>query len=78
MKWLVLLTKASCPSMFMWLTNGRGSLYIGEFVAKVVDGAMSKNLMGIIAKINVDYGGLTETKMTNKLVCFGVDGTTFF
>jgi hypothetical protein len=45
---------------------------------KVVDGAMSKNLMGIIAKNNVDYGGLTETKMTNKLVCFKVDGTTFF
>jgi hypothetical protein len=45
---------------------------------KVVDGAMSKNLMGIIAKNNVDYGGLTETKMTNKLVCFKVDDTTFF
>jgi hypothetical protein len=32
---------------------------------KVVDGAMSKNLMGIIVKNNVDYGGLIETKMTN-------------
>jgi hypothetical protein len=37
---------------------------------------MSKNLMGIIAKKNVDYGGLTETKMTN--ICSKVDGTTFF
>jgi len=45
---------------------------------KVVDGAMSRNLMGIIAKNNVDYEGLIETKMTNKLVCFRVDGTTFF
>jgi hypothetical protein len=43
-----------------------------------VDGTMSKNLMGIIAKNNADYGGLTETKMINKLVCFGIDGTTFF
>lgn len=45
---------------------------------KVVDGTMSKNLMGIIAKNNVDYGGLIETKMINKLVYFGVDCTTFF
>jgi len=45
---------------------------------KVVDGAMSKNLMGINAKNNVDYGGLTKKKMINKLVCFGVDCTNFF
>jgi hypothetical protein len=43
-----------------------------------MDGTMLKNLMGIIAKNNVDYGGLTKTKMTNKLVSFGTDGTAFF
>jgi hypothetical protein len=43
---------------------------------KVVDGAMSKNLMVIIAKNNVDYGSLTETKMTK--ICFGVNDTSFF
>jgi hypothetical protein len=44
----------------------------------VVDGAMSKKLMGIIAKNNVDYGGLTETKIPNMLVCFGIDDIAFF
>jgi hypothetical protein len=43
-----------------------------------VNGAMFENLMRIITKKNVDYGGLIETKMTNKLVGFGIDGITFF
>jgi hypothetical protein len=36
------------------------------------------NLIKLILKSLVEYGGLTIEQITNKLVCFGLDGVVIF
>jgi hypothetical protein len=45
---------------------------------RVIDGATFDNLTRLIVENLVKFGGLTETKMTNKLVCYGANGMTIF
>ncbi len=45
---------------------------------RVVDGATFDNLTSLIVKSLMEFGGLSETNLANKLVCFGVDGIIIF
>jgi hypothetical protein len=42
----------------------------------VIDGATSDNLTYLIVENLLKLGRFNETKMANKLVCFGADGMT--
>ncbi len=44
----------------------------------VVDGTTFDNLTSFIEKNLMEFGGLSETNLANKLVCFGVDRITIF
>jgi acyl-homoserine lactone acylase PvdQ len=44
----------------------------------VVDGATFDNLTSLIMKSLMEFGGLSETNLANKLVSFGVDRVTIF
>jgi hypothetical protein len=44
----------------------------------VVDGTTSDNLTSLIVKSLMEFGGLSETNLANKLVSFGVDRVTIF
>ncbi len=44
----------------------------------VVDGTTFDNLTSFIVTNLMEFGGLSETNLANKLVCFGVDGVIVF
>ncbi len=73
MSWVVmrlqpLTTNLGCLCMFMWPNFGRASPFI-EF-ARVIDGATLDNLAAMIVLSLVEYGGLNEQDVVNKLVFF--------
>jgi hypothetical protein len=43
---------------------------------RTVDGHTFDNLITMIIHYLVIFGGMLETDITNKVVCFGVDGVT--
>jgi len=45
---------------------------------RVVDGATFDNLTSFIMKSLMEFGGLSETNLANKLVSFGVDKIVIF
>jgi hypothetical protein len=45
---------------------------------KVVDGSTTDNLTSFISQSLVEYEGLNEADIANKLICFGVDGVMIF
>jgi len=45
---------------------------------RVLDGATSTNLTKFIVWNLVEFGGMIETNVANKLVCFGVNGLIIF
>jgi hypothetical protein len=45
---------------------------------KVIDRAIVDNLTLLIVYSLVDYGGLSEIDIANKLVCFEIDKVTIF
>ncbi len=45
---------------------------------QMVNGASSNNLTSLIVQRLINYGGYSETNITNKLVCFAIDGVTIF
>jgi hypothetical protein len=44
----------------------------------VVDGAIFNNLTSFIMKSLMEFGGLSEIDLANKLVYFGANGITIF
>jgi hypothetical protein len=42
----------------------------------VVDGAIFNNLTSLIMNSLMEFGGLNETNLANKLVYFGANGAT--
>ncbi len=45
---------------------------------RIVDGGTFDNLITMIIHFLVIFGGMSEIDITNKVVCFGVDGVTIF
>ncbi len=45
---------------------------------RIVDGGMFDNLITMIIHSLVIFGGMSKIDITNKVVCFGVDGVTIF
>jgi hypothetical protein len=43
-----------------------------------MDGAIFDNLTSIIVQSLVGFEGMTKIDMVNKLMCFGVNGSTIF
>jgi hypothetical protein len=43
-----------------------------------LDGAIFANLTKLTMRSLVEFGSMTKTDVTNKLVCFGIDGMTIF
>jgi len=45
---------------------------------RIVDGGMFNNLIVMIIHFLVIFGGMSETNIANKVVCFGVEGVIIF
>ncbi len=61
----------------MYLTNEWKRISIVINLQKVVDGATSKNILtNLIVQNLVDFGGLSEIDIVNKLVWFEANGIT--
>jgi mannitol/fructose-specific phosphotransferase system IIA component (Ntr-type) len=61
----------------VYVTNEWKRISIVINLQKVVDGATSKNIItNLIVQNLVDFGGLSEIDIVNKLVCFEANGST--
>jgi hypothetical protein len=61
----------------VYVTNEWKRISIVINLQKVVDGATSKNILtNLIVQNLVDFGGLSEIDIVNKLVCFEANGIT--
>jgi hypothetical protein len=59
------------------LTNGDEFPFCSN-LQKVVNRTIADNLTSFIVQSSVDYGGLSEIDIANKLVCFGTNEVTIF
>jgi hypothetical protein len=61
----------------VYVTNEWKRISIVINLQKVIDGATSKNIQtNLIVQNLVDFGGLSEIDIVNKLLCFEANGIT--
>jgi hypothetical protein len=62
----------------VYVTNEWKRVSILLNLQRVVDGAIFNNLTSVIMKSLMEFGGLSEIDLVNKLVYFGANGITIF
>ncbi len=62
----------------VYVTNEWKRVSILLNLQRVVDGAIFNNLTSVIMKSLMEFGGLSETNLANKLVSFGVERVIVF
>jgi hypothetical protein len=68
----------SSLSMHLYIVEAWKWVAILFNLQKVVDGSTSNTMTSMIVENLTEFGGLIESDLTNKLVCFGIDGVTNF
>jgi hypothetical protein len=72
------INNQSWLSVHVYVIKERKKVLIMLNLQHVVDGTTSDNLTSFIVKSLMEFGGLSETNLANKLFSFGVDRVTIF